>query len=90
MRVFSCDGCGLEAQFERGGPGTFMACVSEIKHRGWRIIRDDGDWSPLLLWQRVPRCGGEEVSSEGEGASRPGAASQRRGARCLKAILRSR
>jgi hypothetical protein len=43
--VFSCDGCGLEAPFERGGPGTFMTCVSEIKHRGWRIIRDDGDWS---------------------------------------------
>jgi len=43
--VFSCDGCGFEAEFARGGPGTFMACVSEIKYRGWRIIREDGDYS---------------------------------------------
>ena len=22
-----------------------MACVSEIKYRGWRIVREDGDYS---------------------------------------------
>jgi hypothetical protein len=44
--VFSCDGCGLTAEFQRGGPGSFMACVGEIKSRGWRISRDrDGDYS---------------------------------------------
>ena len=43
--VFSCDGCGLSRRL-RGGPGSFLACVSEIKNRGWRISRDrDGDWS---------------------------------------------
>ena len=43
--VFICNGCGLQAEFERGGPGAFMACVSEIKSRGWRIVREDGDYS---------------------------------------------
>ena len=43
--VFACDGCGLSAEFVRGGPGSFMACVSEIKYRGWRIVREDGDYS---------------------------------------------
>lgn len=39
--VFRCDGgCGLTCEFERGGPGSFMACVGEIKDRGWRIDRD--------------------------------------------------
>ena len=32
--IFQCDGCGLSAEFERGGPGSFMACVGEIKSRG--------------------------------------------------------
>ena len=43
--IFSCDGCGLTAEFDRGPPGTFMACVGEIRSRGWRMIREDGDWS---------------------------------------------
>jgi hypothetical protein len=42
--VFACNGCGLTAEFERGGPGTFMACVGEIKSRGWRIVRAGDDW----------------------------------------------
>ncbi|MGA7634796.1 MAG: hypothetical protein WCB11_28860 [Terriglobales bacterium] len=50
--VFRCDGCGLTAQFQRGGPGSFMACVGEIKDRGWRIGRDQyGDWD-----HRCGRC----------------------------------
>jgi hypothetical protein len=50
--IFSCDGCGLTAEFQRGGPGSFMACVDEIKNRGWRISRDgDGDYS-----HRCGRC----------------------------------
>ena len=32
--VFRCDGCGLTAEFQRGGPGSFMACVGEIKDAG--------------------------------------------------------
>jgi hypothetical protein len=43
---WTCDGCGLAAEFSRGGPGSFMSCVDEIKHRGWLIQRTrDGDWS---------------------------------------------
>jgi hypothetical protein len=49
--VFSCEGCGLTAEFARGGPGSFLSCVDEIKHRGWRIERTrDGDYRH--------RCGG--------------------------------
>ena len=30
--VWSCEGCGLECEFERSQqPGYFMSCVSEIK-----------------------------------------------------------
>lgn len=43
--VFQCNGCGLSAELARGGPGTFMAAVGEIKSRGWRIVREDGDYS---------------------------------------------
>ena len=43
---WSCDGCGLTAEFKRGGRGSFMCCVDEIKLRGWLISRTrDGDWS---------------------------------------------
>jgi hypothetical protein len=43
---WTCEGCGLEARFERGGPGNFMCCVDEIKSRGWLIERTrDGDWA---------------------------------------------
>ena len=50
--IWTCDGCGLQAEFERGGPGSFMACVGELKARGWRISRDqDGDWD-----HRCARC----------------------------------
>jgi hypothetical protein len=42
--VFTCDGCGLTADFDRGGPGSFMACVGEIKSRGWRVVRAGDDW----------------------------------------------
>ncbi len=50
--VFRCDGCGLTAEFQRGGSGSFMACVGEIKDRGWRIGRDQyGDWD-----HRCGRC----------------------------------
>ena len=40
-----CDGCGLSAEFPRGGPGSFMSGVDELKRRGWLIERDrEGDW----------------------------------------------
>jgi hypothetical protein len=44
--VWSCEGCGLECEFERSQqPGYFMSCVSEIKAIGWRITRDqDGEY----------------------------------------------
>ncbi len=42
--TWHCDGCGLSATFQRGGAGSFMACVDELKHRGWRISRRDGEW----------------------------------------------
>ena len=43
---WTCDGdCGLTAEFQRGGPGSFRACVNELKSRGWRIFRDrHGEW----------------------------------------------
>ena len=39
--VWSCDGgCGATLSFEREDrPGYFLACVSELKDRGWRIWR---------------------------------------------------
>jgi hypothetical protein len=45
--MWSCEGCGLEAEFPRSQqPGYFMSCVHEIKDRGWRISRDqDGEYS---------------------------------------------
>jgi hypothetical protein len=36
---------GLTAEFERGQPGNFRACVDELKARGWRISRERyGEW----------------------------------------------
>lgn len=44
--IWRCDGDrGLTAEFQRGGPGSFRACVDELKSRGWRIFRDrHGEW----------------------------------------------
>ena len=53
--VWRCDGCGLSAEFERGPPGTFRACVDELKSRGWRISRDRySDWD-----HRCAKCKAE-------------------------------
>ena len=39
--VWSCNGCGLTAEFP---PENFYRCVAELKHRGWRITRDRNEW----------------------------------------------
>ena len=62
--VFQCDGCGLTAEFARGGAGSFVACVSEIKHRGWRIVRDDGDWSHFCSSPECRRAVAKKASEE--------------------------
>jgi hypothetical protein len=56
--IFRCDGCGLTAEFARGAPGSFMACVGEIKDRGWRISRDQLWRLGSSLWslQDQGRC----------------------------------
>lgn len=44
--VWYCKGCSLQAEFERGGQGSFMSAVSELKQRGWLIERGSeyGEW----------------------------------------------
>jgi hypothetical protein len=45
FRLTCVGDCGLTAEFQRGGPGSFRACVDELKSRGWRIFRDrHGEW----------------------------------------------
>jgi hypothetical protein len=54
--VWRCDGdCGLTAEFDRGPPGTFRACVDELKSRGWQIHRDrHGEWTHRCGKCRTP------------------------------------
>jgi hypothetical protein len=43
--VWSCDGCGLSAEF---APRDFMTCWTELRARGWRARREageEGGWS---------------------------------------------
>ena len=45
--LWRCEDCDATAEFERvQRPGYFLACVDEIKARGWLIGRTrDGDWT---------------------------------------------
>jgi hypothetical protein len=50
-----CDGCDLSAEFDRGPPGTFRACVDELKSRGWQIYRGQhGEWTHRCGKCRTP------------------------------------
>jgi hypothetical protein len=58
--VWYCEGCDLQAEFPRGGQGSFLACVDELKRRGWRISRGSewGEWH-----HRCAKCACAEGAS---------------------------
>jgi hypothetical protein len=43
--LWTCDSCGLEAEFARGGAGSMYDAVAELRARGWLISRMAGGWS---------------------------------------------
>ena len=42
---WTCDSCGLEAEFPREGVGACATAVAELRQRGWLIARIGGEWT---------------------------------------------
>ena len=68
--VWTCDRCGLVAQFFP--PTGFWSAVDELRARGWQFDRDyDGGWSALVRQVRA-EGDGELDGSAGSGGNEKG------------------